>query len=133
MEIKNFNTYMPPEAGRATAINKSADETSGVSSFGHTGHKEDQRLSKQLLLRAEQQRPEAAQGRDSEKVEFTKEAQKHQRSNNKAFFALDENDNVVIKVVDDKNELVKQIPPEDYLKVVNKLEENREHLFHKEV
>lgn len=50
----------------------------------------------------------------------------------KAFFAVDENKNVVIRVVDSEGNLIKQIPPEEFLKMVEILKQNREHLFHKE-
>ncbi len=60
----------------------------------------------------------------------------------KAFFSVDDNDNVVIKLVDSKGKVIKQIPAEEYLKMVKVLDENMKslmqskngkNLFHKEV
>lgn len=50
-----------------------------------------------------------------------------------AFFALDDKDNVVIKVVDGEGNLIMQIPPEEYIKMVKAMKDNIEHLFSKEV
>jgi len=50
----------------------------------------------------------------------------------KAYFAVDDNKNVVIKITDDTGKIVRQIPPEDYLKMAQKLDENIKSLFHKE-
>jgi uncharacterized FlaG/YvyC family protein len=51
----------------------------------------------------------------------------------KAFFAIDENKNVVIKVVDQEGNLVRQIPPEEYLKVVESMKMISKKLLHLEV
>jgi uncharacterized FlaG/YvyC family protein len=51
----------------------------------------------------------------------------------KAFFAIDENKNVVIKVVDQEGNLVRQIPPEEYLKVAESMKMISKKLLHLEV
>lgn len=51
----------------------------------------------------------------------------------KAFFDIDENKNVVIKVVDSEGNLVRQIPPEEYLKVAESLKNISKKLLHLEV
>jgi hypothetical protein len=48
----------------------------------------------------------------------------------KAYFALDDNKNVVIKVEDSKGNVVRQIPPEDYIKMSKTLRELSTNLFH---
>lgn len=48
----------------------------------------------------------------------------------KAFFAVDENKNVVIRIMDDEGNVVKQIPPAEYLKMAETLSESRKTLFH---
>lgn len=52
---------------------------------------------------------------------------------NKAFFAVDDNKNVVIRIVNADGKVLKQVPPEDYLKMVERMEESAQKLFHKEV
>lgn len=51
----------------------------------------------------------------------------------KAFFAVDENKNVVIKVVDSDGNLIRQIPPEEFLKVAESLKNVTKKLLHLEV
>ncbi|MEO5355823.1 MAG: flagellar protein FlaG [Nitrospirae bacterium YQR-1] len=51
---------------------------------------------------------------------------------NKAVFAVDENQKVVIRIVDSDGNLLKQIPAEEYVKMVQQLEQNSQNLFHKE-
>ncbi|MBF0336259.1 MAG: flagellar protein FlaG [Nitrospirae bacterium] len=51
----------------------------------------------------------------------------------KAYFEIDEDEKVIIKVVDAEGKLLKQIPPDDYKKSVRRLEEAYNKLFHKEV
>jgi uncharacterized FlaG/YvyC family protein len=50
--------------------------------------------------------------------------------NNKAYFAIDDTKNVVIRIEDEKGNLVRQIPPEEYLKMKDKIKQNVEELFH---
>ncbi|MCG3110422.1 MAG: flagellar protein FlaG [Candidatus Manganitrophus sp. SB1] len=50
----------------------------------------------------------------------------------KAFFAIDENKNVVIRIKDAEGNVVKQIPPAEYLKMAETLLENSKTLFHLE-
>lgn len=50
----------------------------------------------------------------------------------KAFLAVDENRNVVIRVVDSDGKMIRQIPPEDYLKTAAALKEITKNLFHTE-
>ncbi len=54
-------------------------------------------------------------------------------SSYKAFFAIDDNDNVVIRIVDEKGEVIKQIPPEEYMKMADVMREYTENLLHMEV
>ncbi|MFY9270025.1 MAG: flagellar protein FlaG [Candidatus Manganitrophaceae bacterium] len=51
----------------------------------------------------------------------------------KAFFAVDENKNVVIRIKDAEGNVVKQIPPAEYLKMTETLSESSKNLFHFEV
>jgi uncharacterized FlaG/YvyC family protein len=51
-------------------------------------------------------------------------------TNRKAYFAVDENKNVVIKIEDENGKVVRQIPPEEYLKMVDKIKQSAEKLFH---
>ncbi|MCI4624443.1 MAG: flagellar protein FlaG [Candidatus Magnetoovum sp. WYHC-5] len=51
----------------------------------------------------------------------------------KAYFDVDENNNVVIKIVSNDGEVIKQIPPEDYIKMVEGMKESVKNLFHLEV
>jgi uncharacterized FlaG/YvyC family protein len=50
--------------------------------------------------------------------------------NRKAYFAVDDKKNVVIKIEDENGKVVRQIPPEEYLKMVDKIEQSAEKLFH---
>jgi uncharacterized FlaG/YvyC family protein len=50
----------------------------------------------------------------------------------KASFAVDENKNVVIRITDEKGNLIRQIPPEEYLKMAEALSESSKTLFHLE-
>jgi len=47
----------------------------------------------------------------------------------KAVFAVDDQKNVVIRFIDKKGKIVRQVPPEEYLDMISKLKENTEHLF----
>ncbi|GAB4387905.1 MAG: hypothetical protein Kow0025_04140 [Thermodesulfovibrionales bacterium] len=51
----------------------------------------------------------------------------------KAFFAVDENEKVVIRVVDDRGRVVRQIPPEEYLEMSRALEESMKNILDIEV
>lgn len=53
-------------------------------------------------------------------------------SSYKAFFAVDENKNVVIRVMDDEGNVVQQIPPAEYLKMAETLSKSSQNLFHLE-
>ena len=57
------------------------------------------------------------------------EAQAQQR---RAYFALDDNKNVVIRIVDEEGNVIRQIPPEEFLKTVDTLKENMQNLLHLE-
>ncbi|MEO5361126.1 MAG: flagellar protein FlaG [Nitrospirota bacterium] len=52
-----------------------------------------------------------------------------QSADGKAFFAVDDDKNVVIKVTDSAGKVVRQIPAEDYLKMVKVLDENAKSLL----
>lgn len=47
----------------------------------------------------------------------------------KAVFAMDKEDNVVIRFVDKDGEVVRQVPPEEYLDMISKLKDSTSHLF----
>lgn len=51
----------------------------------------------------------------------------------RAFFALDENENVVIRIVDSEGKLLRQIPPEEYLKMVEHMRNYTKNIFSVEV
>jgi uncharacterized FlaG/YvyC family protein len=50
----------------------------------------------------------------------------------KAFFAVDENKNVIIRIVDSEGNIVKQIPPEEYVNMIDNMKELNRNLLHKE-
>lgn len=50
----------------------------------------------------------------------------------KAFFAIDEDKNVVIRIMDDEGKVIKQIPPAEYLAMMGRLSETSRTLFHLE-
>jgi uncharacterized FlaG/YvyC family protein len=50
----------------------------------------------------------------------------------KASFAVDENKKVVIRITDEKGNLIRQIPPEEYLEMAEALSESGKTLFHLE-
>jgi uncharacterized FlaG/YvyC family protein len=55
-------------------------------------------------------------------------------SSQKVYFAIDNNDNVIIKFVDNKTgKVVNQVPLEEYLKMSEELKKVSGKLFHKEV
>lgn len=51
----------------------------------------------------------------------------------KAYFAVDDKDNVVIRVVDSKGKVLRQIPPEEYLKMAETMKTTSDHLFRTKV
>lgn len=51
----------------------------------------------------------------------------------KAVFALDDDKNVVIRLLDDKGEVVRQYPPKEYLTMVKKFNEIVDNLYSKRV
>ncbi len=68
---------------------------------------------------------DASQGTTTEKAQPTRPR--------RAFFAIDENSRVVIRIVDSEGNVVRQIPPEEFLKAVEALKENMQHLLDREV
>lgn len=68
-------------------------------------------------------------------AEEVKEVKKIEVKQNltKAFFAVTEDESVVIKIVDEEGKLIRQIPPEEYLKMVEFLKNNHKNLFSVEV
>ncbi|KJU84328.1 Flagellar protein FlaG protein, partial [Candidatus Magnetobacterium bavaricum] len=61
-----------------------------------------------------------------------KEKQKekeYEKNFSKAYFAIDDKDNVVIRIVDYEGKLIRQIPPEDYIKMLEAMDKNIESLF----
>jgi len=51
----------------------------------------------------------------------------------KAFFAVTENKDVVIRIVDSEGNLIRQIPPEEFLKTAEFLQSNNKNIFSVEV
>lgn len=49
----------------------------------------------------------------------------------KAVFAIDEDKNITIQIIDEDGNVVKQIPPEEYREMANKLNEAVESLYDK--
>ncbi len=49
--------------------------------------------------------------------------------NTTAYFSLDEDGNVVIKIVDREGKLLRQIPPEEYIAMMRNLKKAMENLF----
>ncbi|MCX7913853.1 MAG: flagellar protein FlaG [Thermodesulfovibrionales bacterium] len=47
----------------------------------------------------------------------------------KVFFAVTENEDIVIKIVDSEGKLIRQIPPEEYLKMVESLKNACKSIF----
>jgi hypothetical protein len=51
----------------------------------------------------------------------------------KAFYVVDENNNVFIKIVDPDGDVVKQIPSQEYITMSKNMDETNKCLFHVEV
>ncbi|MCX8030424.1 MAG: flagellar protein FlaG [Thermodesulfovibrionales bacterium] len=68
-------------------------------------------------------------------IEEAKEVKKIEIKQNitKAFFAVTEDENVVIKIVDEEGNLIRQIPPEEYIKLLEFFKNYNKNLFSKEV
>lgn len=85
-------------------------------------------------VRSKQVVPEREKGvpdkKDSTRVQA---AQAPRRESNRAFFALEDDGRVVVRIVDEEGQIVKQIPPEEYIKTAKALKENVNNLFHREV
>ena len=71
-------------------------------------------------------------GKDVQTKEVASPEQGFQSETLKAFFAVDENKNVVIRIADANGKVVKQIPAEEYLKMTEFLLETSKSLFHRE-
>jgi len=75
----------------------------------------------------------AAGGTDTEKQhERTRESREQavvERPRRRAYFAIDENRNVVIRIVDEEGNVIRQIPPEEFLKAAETLKENMSNLL----
>ena len=78
------------------------------------------------VRKAEIEKPESEEPKENKKVEV-------KDLTAKVFFALDENKNVVIRIVDSEGKLLRQIPPEEYLKMVEHLQNHTKNLFSVEV
>jgi uncharacterized FlaG/YvyC family protein len=106
MEIKNIDASLP----------------SIVSENGQTEKREKAAQTEQAVqVSAEHQETQSAPA-----------AEKFETVSFKAFFAVDENKNVVIRIKDAEGNVVKQIPPAEYLKMAETLSESRKTLFHLE-
>ncbi len=107
MEIKGINTNLP--------VKKAEARDSDVLSR-HVRNDGEKRV--------EVNQKDAAEAAETVKVP--------DRASYKAFFAVDESKNVVIRVVDGEGNIVKQIPPEEYMKTMEALKMNRMNLLDKE-
>lgn len=68
----------------------------------------------------------------TEEVEEVKKIEVKQNTT-KAFFAVTEDENVVIRIVDSEGKLIRQIPPEEFLKTAEFLQSNNKNILSVEV
>jgi len=78
------------------------------------------------------QKKESTPSTETNRSEAAPPVKLQEIASNKAFFAVDDAKNVVIRVVDEKGNLIKQIPPEEYIKMYEMMREGVEHLFQTE-
>ena len=71
-------------------------------------------------------------GKDTQIKQVAPHVQTVEQESLNAFFAVDENKNVVIRIADANGKVVKQIPAEEYLKMTEFLLETSKNLFHRE-
>ncbi|MBF0316941.1 MAG: flagellar protein FlaG [Nitrospirae bacterium] len=84
----------------------------------------DQVTAKTAELRQEDERASQARKKAEEEKKLL------DRNFTKAYFAVDDNSgSVVIRIVDHEGKLIRQIPPEDYLKMLEAMDKNIESLF----
>lgn len=128
MKIESININIPAVKGQIeSTANNSTDANSRTAGRSTNGKAEslsalniDPSLGKGLK--------DKQQSKDKQLVSV-----KNELLDLKAVFALDKEKNVVIRVLDKKGKIVRQYPPEEYIKMVKKFRENIESLFSKEV
>lgn len=80
------------------------------------------------------QEVQAEESREVSKIEIKPEIKPEIKNvQTKAFFAVTENENVVIRIVDSEGNVLRQIPPEEFLKASEFLKNNHKNLFSVEV
>ncbi|MEW5743982.1 MAG: flagellar protein FlaG [Nitrospirota bacterium] len=101
------------------AVNSAEDVSAG------TARQTKEKPNRSLLIA-----PEAKSSQESGEPEKKAEVIEPVKADMlKAFFAVDRDDNVVIRFVDSEGKIVKQFPPEEYLEMMKQLEETVESLF----
>lgn len=138
MEIKNTETFIPPS--NQPAFNKTSGSNSSRTQTATAAQKPQRESNRESNIVA---RVVSTQGEKTDETgkisplgtenSLADDISKIGSDKYRAFFAIDDQENVVIRVVDENDELIRQIPPEDYLKVVNAISDNVDSLFHKEV
>ncbi len=74
-------------------------------------------------------RKQAASDNDEKKQDKAVGTQDTEIYKYKAVFAVDKDENVVIRFIDKKGKVVRQVPPEEYLDMISKLKESTSNLF----
>lgn len=68
----------------------------------------------------------------NEKNRMTPDVQEQELFKYRAIFAVDDDKNVVIRLIDKKGKTIRQFPPEEYLNMLRHFQENVENLFEAE-
>ncbi|MBF0344773.1 MAG: flagellar protein FlaG [Nitrospirae bacterium] len=144
MEIRSFDTNITATVRENQTVRKPAerqDTTTG------TVQRDDNQEIVSLSIRNSIDAQEASNGEKPSVTAKNDDLKKEEESANqakkkaeeekklfdknfsKAYFAVDENNNVVIRIVDHEGKLIRQVPPEDYLKMLEKMKKNIEHIF----
>lgn len=86
-----------------------------------------------LVKGSEEPRAAAAKPAD-EQPDTEKIAEQKQADTNsvKAVFAVDDDKNVVIRVLDEDGKVIRQFPPEEFLEMAKNLENISKSIFHRE-
>ncbi|QWR76470.1 flagellar protein FlaG [Candidatus Magnetomonas plexicatena] len=144
MDIKAYNTNIPgysqpvqntaetdgnrrqvPVADKTAATSGSAANQQDTSTSPNRGVLPDAQVkSTDKGISAVVRKIEDSAGKSKDKSSAIQQAA------GKAYFAVDDNRNVVIKVEDSKGNVVSQIPPEEYIKMSKVLKEISSNLFH---
>lgn len=111
----------------AQGSTNAADTSSGATVSGNGSQNGPQKASGALNQNASKQNTSKQNG-----IKQIQDAEQKNLSQgvNKAYFAVDDKRNVVIRIVDSQGKVVKQVPPEDYLKMVDAMKQADSHLFH---